>query len=104
MAKWKITVDVDSRGSKADIEYGIREILDEHAYQPGPVTAEPRPGEIGLRDLNPALVRRSTGPEDYRIVIPGLVKDGKEVTVPMYEEDVDPELLAHILDHEGSWE
>ena len=103
MAKWQIEVEVHSSGSQIDVELGVHEILKEHAFRPGPVKAVPVPEPLRLADYPARAIRPSTGSETYRIVIPGLTKDGQEVTVQVWEDDVDPELLAHVLGHDD-WE
>lgn len=97
--RFTVQVEVSSRGLIHDVEHGIRDILTEHNYKPRNIKVKYVPGDLELKDLNPALIRRSTGEETYRVVIPGLHKDGREVSLPMTEDDVDLELLAHILDH-----
>lgn len=101
MARWAIEVEVVSGGDKADVEWGVREALKAFKYQPSEVTATKRPEPFRLGMANPAMVRRATGPETYRVVIPGLVNNGEEVSIPVWEDDVDLELLAHILDNKG---
>lgn len=102
MAQFLVTVEVTVRGLTTDVEHGIREILDEHFYYPKNIKVEYSPEPTRLSDFPPKMVRRRTGGESYRVVIPGLVKDGHEVTVPVWEEGFDLELLTHILDNEGS--
>lgn len=101
--RYKIEVEIHCSGSQIDVELGVHEILKEHAFRPGPVKAIPVPEPLRLADYPARAIRRSTGSETYRIVTPGLTKDGQEVTVPVWEDDVDLELLAHVLDHDD-WE
>jgi hypothetical protein len=97
MARFKVEVEVSSRGLAVDVEHGIREILSDHNYNPQNLQVKTMPEPTRLADFPSQNVRRRIGDETYRVVIPGLFKEGREVTVPIWETDVDLELLDHYL-------
>lgn len=103
--RYLVQVEINSENDQAGLEDWFSETLTRCEFYPHNLSvrvAEPEPSR--LQDFPPKAIRRAVRSETYRVVLPGLLKGGAEVTVPVWEPDADPELLAHILDNEGTWE